>query len=119
MYGTEQINEQWQRETAAEYFDRTGDYDGTERKDEKQVPTLDEFNDTADSDRYDLENTQHETVIDAILAAFENCENEQEEKYTTKILSNYFLNIGYFYHIVTEATTEAEKIFSNLKNTPN
>lgn len=45
MYGTEQIDEQWQQETAAEYFDRTGDYDGTEREDSSndrnEVPDLD------------------------------------------------------------------------------
>lgn len=54
-YENEQIAEQWQREAAAEYFDRTCDYDGTERKDD--VPTLDGgiigvLLDNADRDHY-------------------------------------------------------------------
>ena len=71
MYGTEQIDEQWQQETAAEYFDRTGDYDGTERKDGgNEVPDLDwDWNsdwDTADKDYADRENEDWDAIVEAI-----------------------------------------------------
>ena len=65
----EHIAEQWQRETAAEYFDRVGDYDGSERKDD--VPTLDGgiiegILDNADKDLHDRENEDWDAMVEAI-----------------------------------------------------
>ena len=64
-----EIAEQWHRETAAEYFDRVGDYDGSERKDD--VPTLDGgiiegILDNADKDLHDRENEDWDAMVEAI-----------------------------------------------------
>ena len=77
MYGTEQIDEQWQQETAAEYFDRTGDYDGTERKDggdRCEVFNLEDFCDTADHDFFVSENRK-----DVIVVAKEAIQQAKEQ----------------------------------------
>ena len=95
------------------------EFDGTERGDDKQVPTLDEFNDTADSDRYDNECTQHEVVFDAILDVLTACKAEHDEKLAVRLIVQHYADLGYYPHIINEAANEAEKTFSNLKNTPN
>jgi hypothetical protein len=68
-HNNEQVIQQWEQETAAEYFDRVQDYDGTERKDD--VPTLDGgiigvILDNADRDLHDRENEQYDNMVEAI-----------------------------------------------------
>ncbi len=123
MYGTEQIDEQWQQETAAEYFDRTGDYDGTERKDGgndyNNVPDLDEFNDTADKDRYENEMTQYDTAVESFDIDLAECSSEAEELATVSRLTKHFLGLGYFAYIVNEAAADATIYHHQQQNTPN
>ena len=123
MYGTEQIDEQWQQETAAEYFDRTGDYDGTERKDGgnnySNVPDLDEFNDTADKDRYENEAAQYDAALESFDTELAECSSEAEELATVSRLTKHFLGLGYFAYIVNEAAADATIYHHQQQNTPN
>ena len=123
MYGTEQIDEQWQQETAAEYFDRTGDYDGTERKDGgndyNNVPDLDEFNDTADKDRYENEAAQYDAALESFDTELAECSSEAEELATVSRLTKHFLGLGYFAYIVNEAAADATIYHHQQQNTPN
>ena len=110
MYGTEQINEQWQQETAAEYFDRVGDYDGTERKDggdRCEVFNLDDFCDTADKDRYENEAAQYDTALESFDTDLAECSSEAEELATIKRSTRHSLQLGYFAHVVNVAATQA------------
>ena len=122
MYGTEQIDEQWQQETAAEYFDRTGDYDGTERKDggdRCEVFNLEDFCDTADKDRYENEMTQYDTALESFDTDLAECSSEAEELATVSRLTKHFLGLGYFAYIVNEAAADATIYHHQQQNTPN
>ena len=122
MYGTEQINEQWQQETAAEYFDRTGDYDGTERKDggdRCEVFNLEDFCDTADKDRYENEMTQYDTALESFDTDLAECSSGEEELATIHRLTRHFLELGYFAYIVNEAAADATIYHHQQQNTPN
>lgn len=126
MYGTEQIDEQWQQETAAEYFDRTGDYDGTERKDggdRCEVFNLEDFCDTADKDRYENEMTQYDTALESFDTELAECSSEAEELATVSRLTKHFLGLGYFAYIVNEAAlfalADATIYRHQQQNTPN
>ena len=122
MYGTEQIDEQWQQETAAEYFDRTGDYDGTERKDggdRCEVFNLEDFCDTADKDRYENEMTQYDTALESFDTDLAECSSGEEELATIHRLTRHFLELGYFAHVVNEAAADATKFHHQQQNTPN
>lgn len=122
MYGTEQIDERWQQETAAEYFDRTGDYDGTERKDggdRCEVFNLEDFCDTADKDRYENEMTQYDTALESFDTDLAECSSEAEELATVSRLTKHFLGLGYFAYIVNEAAADATIYHHQQQNTPN
>ena len=122
MYGTEQIDEQWQQETAAEYFDRTGDYDGTERKDggdRCEVFNLEDFCDTADRDRYENEMAQYDAVLETMDTDLAECSSEEEELATVSRLTKHFLELGYFAHVVNEAAADATIFHHQQQNTPN
>ena len=122
MYGTEQIDEQWQQETAAEYFDRTGDYDGTERKDggdRCEVFNLEDFCDTADKDRYGNEMTQYDTALESFDTDLAECSSGEEELATIHRLTRHFLELGYFAYIVNEAAADATIYHHQQQNTPN
>ena len=122
MYRTEQIDEQWQQETAAEYFDRTGDYDGTERKDggdRCEVFNLEDFCDTADKDRYENEMTQYDTALESFDTDLAECSSEAEELATVSRLTKHFLGLGYFAYIVNEAAADATIYHHQQQNTPN
>ena len=122
----EQIFEQWTEETAAEYFDRVGDYDGTERKDggdRNEVPDLDEFNDTADKDRYENEAAQYDAALESFDTELAECSSEAEELATVSRLTKHFLGLGYFAYIVNEAAlfalADATIYRHQQQNTPN
>ena len=122
MYGAEQIDEQWQQETAAEYFDRTGDYDGTERKDggdRCEVFNLEDFCDTADRDRYENEMAQYNAVLETMDTDLAECGSEAEELATVSRLTKHFLELGYFAHVVNEAAADATIFHHQQQNTPN
>ena len=122
MYGTEQIDEQWQQETAAEYFDRTGDYDGTERKDggdRCEVFNLEDFCDTADRDRYENEMAQYDAVLETMDTDLAECSSGEEELATIHRLTRHFLELGYFAYIVNEAAADATIYHHQQQNTPN
>ena len=122
MYGTEQIDERWQQETAAEYFDRTGDYDGTERKDggdRCEVFNLEDFCDTADRDRYENEMAQYNAVLETMDTDLAECSSEAEELATVSRLTKHFLELGYFAHVVREAAADATIFHHQQQNTPN
>ena len=122
MYGTEQIDEQWQQETAAEYFDRTGDHDGTERKDggdRCEVFNLEDFCDTADKDRYENEMTQYDTALESFDTDLAECSSGEEELATIHRLTRHFLELGYFAYIVNEAAADATIYHHQQQNTPN
>ena len=122
MYGTEQIDERWQQETAAEYFDRTGDYDGTERKDggdRCEVFNLEDFCDTADKDRYENEMTQYDTALESFDTDLAECSSGEEELATIHRLTRHFLELGYFAYIVNEAAADATIYHHQQQNTPN
>ena len=122
MYGTVQIDEQWQQETAAEYFDRTGDYDGTERKDggdRCEVFNLEDFCDTADKDRYENEMTQYDTALESFDTDLAECSSGEEELATIHRLTRHFLELGYFAYIVNEAAADATIYHHQQQNTPN
>ena len=111
MYGTEQIDEQWQQETAAEYFDRTGDYDGTERKDGGD--RCDVFN------LYENEMTQYDTALESFDTDLAECSSGEEELATIHRLTRHFLELGYFAYIVNEAAADATIYHHQQQNTPN
>ena len=74
QHDNEQVIEQWREETAAEYFDRVQDFDGSERGDEKHMPDLDDFCDTADHDFFVSENRK-----DVIAVAKEAIQQAKEQ----------------------------------------
>ena len=122
MYGTEQIDEQWQQETAAEYFDRTGDYDGTERKDggdRCEVFNLEDLCAPADKDRYENEMTQYDTALESFDTDLAECSSGEEELATIHRLTRHFLELGYFAYIVNEAAADATIYHHQQQNTPN
>ena len=118
----EQIFEQWTEETAAEYFDRVGDYDGTERKDggdRCEVFNLEDFCDTADKDRYENEMTQYDTALESFDTDLAECSSGEEELATIHRLTRHFLELGYFAYIVNEAAADATIYHHQQQNTPN
>ena len=118
----EQIFEQWTAETAAEYFDRTGDYDGTERKDggdRCEVFNLEDFCDTADRDRYENEMAQYDAVLETMDTDLAECSSEAEELATINRLTRHFLELGYFSHVISEAAADATIYHHQQQNTPN
>ena len=110
--GEEQIYEQWHEETAAEYFDRVSDYDGTERKDD--VPTLDGgiiggILDTADLDRHRLECQQYDEMVTAIEGELSDqiewtySPTERMFAQLEKLAINWAKDNGIFKYVANEA----------------
>ena len=95
------------------------EFDGTEREDEKHVPDLDDFCDTADKDRYENEMTQYDTALESFDTDLAECSSEEEELATVSRLTKHFLELGYFLHVVNEAAADATKFHNEQKNTPN
>jgi len=95
------------------------EFDGTERGDDKQVPTLDEFNDTADSDRYENEMAQYNAVLETMDTDLAECSSEAEELATVSRLTKHFLELGYLSHVVSEAAADATIFHHHQQNTPN
>ena len=95
------------------------EFDGTEREDEKHVPDLEDFCDTADKDRYENEMTQYDTALESFDTDLAECSSEEEELATVSRLTKHFLELGYFLHVVNEAAADATKFHNEQKNTPN
>ena len=95
------------------------EFDGTEREDEKHVPDLDDFCDTADKDRYENEMTQYDTALESFDTDLAECSSEEEELATVSRLTKHFLELGYFAHVVREAAADATIFHHQQQNTPN
>ena len=99
------------------------EFDGTEREDEKHVPDLDDFCDTADKDRYENEMTQYDAALESFDTELAECSSEAEELATVSRLTKHFLGLGYFAYIVNEAAlfalADATIYHHQQQNTPN
>ena len=95
------------------------EFDGTEREDEKHVPDLDDFCDTADKDRYENEMTQYDTALESFDTDLAECSSGEEELATIHRLTRHFLELGYFAYIVNEAAADATIFHHQQQNTPN
>ena len=99
------------------------EFDGTERKDGgndyNNVPDLDEFNDTADKDRYENEAAQYDAALESFDTELAECSSEAEELATVSRLTKHFLGLGYFAYIVNEAAADATIYHHQQQNTPN
>ena len=95
------------------------EFDGTEREDEKHVPDLEDFCDTADRDRYENEMAQYDAVLETMDTDLAECSSEEEELATVSRLTKHFLGLGYFSHVVNEAAADATIYHHQQKNTPN
>ena len=115
------IDEWYEVDDHKEYYGSTmfKEFDGTEREDEKHVPDLDDFCDTADKDRYENEMTQYDTALESFDTDLAECSSEEEELATVSRLTKHFLELGYFLHVVNEAAADATKFHNEQKNTPN
>ena len=102
---------------------RFKEFDGTEREDEKHVPDLEDFCDTADRDRYENEMTQYDTALESFDTDLAECSSEEEELATIHRLTRHFLELGYFAYIVNEAAlfalADATIYRHQQQNTPN
>ena len=119
-YENEMVIDQWQEENGKTSY---REFDGTERKDGgnnySNVPDLDEFNDTADKDRYENEMTQYDTALESFDTDLAECSSEEEELATVSRLTKHFLELGYFAHVVREAAADATIFHHQQQNTPN
>lgn len=99
------------------------EFDGTERKDGgnnySNVPDLDEFNDTADKDRYENEAAQYDAALESFDTELAECSSEAEELATVSRLTKHFLELGYFAHVVNEAAADATIFHHQQQNAPN
>ena len=98
---------------------RFKEFDGTEREDEKHVPDLEDFCDTADRDRYENEMAQYNAVLETMDTDLAECSSEAEELATVSRLTKHFLELGYFAHVVREAAADATIYHHQQQNTPN
>ena len=98
---------------------RFKEFDGTEREDEKHVPDLDDFCDTADRDRYENEMAQYDAVLETMDTDLAECSSEAEELATVSRLTKHFLELGYLSHVVSEAAADATIFHHHQQNTPN
>ena len=119
-YENEMVIDQWQEENGKTSY---REFDGTERKDggddRNEVPDLDEFNDTADKDRYENEAAQYDAALESFDTELAECSSEAEELATVSRLTKHFLGLGYFAYIVNEAAADATIFHHQQQNTPN
>ena len=119
-YENEMVIDQWQEENGKTSY---REFDGTERKDGgnnySNVPDLDEFNDTADKDRYENEAAQYDAALESFDTELAECSSEAEELATVSRLTKHFLGLGYFAYIVNEAAADATIYHHQQQNTPN
>lgn len=123
-YENEMVIDQWQEENGKTSY---REFDGTERKDGgndyNNVPDLDEFNDTADKDRYENEAAQYDAALESFGTELAECSSEAEELATVSRLTKHFLGLGYFAYIVNEAAlfalADATIYHHQQQNTPN
>ena len=123
-YENEMVIDQWQEENGKTSY---REFDGTERKDGgndyNNVPDLDEFNDTADKDRYENEAAQYDAALESFDTELAECSSEAEELATVSRLTKHFLGLGYFAYIVNEAAlfalADATIYRHQQQNTPN
>lgn len=123
-YENEMVIDQWQEENGKTSY---REFDGTERKDGgnnySNVPDLDEFNDTADKDRYENEAAQYDAALESFGTELAECSSEAEELATVSRLTKHFLGLGYFAYIVNEAAlfalADATIYHHQQQNTPN